>query len=182
MRIALIILALFCFSCKVRQVEKTSSHTEKDSSRTIVKDSAGTTTVHTIDTSKKVITIKTVDKDSSETTTTIVPDSGITTVNKDGSVTGHIKSVTTHKVSHSSRTKEKSEQQKAGKDSSSTQQSHTTVLDSGHTHLVKDTTSKKTHSDSTVAANFPWKWVLIIIAGLVIIGGLFWKFRKFFGL
>jgi len=179
----IIILALFCFSCKVRQVAKTSSHLVKDSSRTIVKDSSGAKTVHTIDTSKKSVTIKTVDKDSSETTTTIIPDSGSTVViDKNGSVSGKIKSITTHKVDHSSRTREKNEQQRAGRDSTSTQQSHTTVLDSGHTHLVRDTSSKQIKSDSTVAANFPWKWVLIILAGLLILGGLFWKFRKFFGL
>lgn len=178
----LCLLLLLLAGCKVRQVAKTTVHSDVDSSRTIVKDSSGSSTAHVLDTSSKSIVIKTVDKDSSETTITITPDTGVTLVNKDGSVSGHIKSIVTHKTDHSSRTKEKATTQKLGKDSLSTHQSITKVLDSGHIHAIRDSTSKLTHSDSTIAANFPWKWVLIIIAGLLIIGGLFWKFRKFFGL
>ncbi len=183
MRYLCIILVLALCSCKVRQVSKTIVHSEKDSARTVVRDSSGSKTTHLVDTSKKQVVIKTTDRDSSEVTTIITPDSGATIVVKsDGSIMGQIKSIISHKTSHSSRTKEKTSIQKTGIDSSTTQKSLTHVLDSGHTHMARDSISKQTHSDSTIAANFPWKWVLIIVAGLLILGGLFWKFRKFFGL
>jgi len=178
--IYIIVLVFYLFlacSCKTRQVARTTVHSSRDSSHTSSHDSSSSSLVHVKDTSNKDTHTKTVDRDSSVTTTDLTPDSGTkVTVNKDGSITGSFRHIHQTTTSHKNRTKEETKQQSSGRDSVSSQNSQVHNKDSTHIKTQKDSTNKQTKSDSTIAANLPWKWVVLVVG---ILGIVFFLLKKF---
>lgn len=177
------LIVLTVLSCKVRDVQKTTTHSKVDSSRVVHTDSTGTRNAVHIDTSTKQVTILTHATDSSVTTTTLTPVPGTTTtIDRDGKVTGQFQHIDRKTAKHVERTHKVVSTSKSGVKDSSSQASHKLTVDSGRKITTKDSSNKATHSNSTVSANFPIKWVLIILAAIVAIGLLIWKFRKFLGI
>lgn len=175
--IVLVFYMLIACSCKTRHLIQTTSHSSKDSSHTTLTDSSGSRVTHTSDTSKVATHIITVNKDSSITTTDLTPDSGSkTTINKNGSIIGNFKHIHQTTISHKNRTQEETKQQKLGRDSTISQSSKVTHIDSTRVKSQRDSTNKQVKSDSTIAKNFPW-WYMVLVVG--ILGTLFFILKKF---
>jgi cobalamin biosynthesis Mg chelatase CobN len=178
--IFIIVLVFYLFlacSCKTRQMAKVAVHTSRDSSHVSSHDSSSSGLVHVRDTSSRNTHIVTTNKDSSVTTTDFIPDSGSkVTIGIDGSISGTFKHIRQSTTTHKNRTKEETRQQNSGKDSTSVQNLQVHNKDSTQLKTVKDSTNKQVKSDSTIAANFPW-WYVVLVVG--ILGVIFFLLKKF---
>lgn len=178
--ILLSIFALLLNSCKLRQVDKGTAHSTLDSTRTQVKDSTGSKTSSSIDTSHRSVITQKTSQDSSIIWQKLTPILGTTVVvNKDGSITGQFSDIQTKttKVSHEQANTKTDAQNHIN--TQNTQTSTTKDTSVVHKQAVKDSTFKTIHSDSTVKANFPIKYIVIIIVVLFILGFVVWKLKLF---
>lgn len=173
----LVFYMLLACSCKTRHLSQVTTHTTRDSTHTTAHDSTGSKVTHTIDTSKTVTRIVTVNRDSSVTTTDLTPDSGSSaTIARDGSISGKFKHIKQTTVRHGNNTREETRKQNLGKDSAVTQASQVYKLDSGRVRTQRDSTNKQVKSDSTIAKNFPW-WYMVLVVG--ILGVAFFLLKRF---
>lgn len=178
--ILITIITLLTTGCKVRQVSTENTHQTSDSTRTSGKDSTGSRAVSSIDTSRKSIITQTTAKDSSIIWQQLTPVTGTTiVVNKDGSLSGQFSSIqtkTTKVSNHKTNTKTYAQNHI---NTQSTQASTTKDTSVIHKQAVVNTVTKQVHSDSTLKANFPIKYIVIIIVVLFILGFIVWKLKLF---